>query len=596
MDKILIIVESPTKAHKIQEFLGDDYIVKACFGHIADLAKGGKFGLGIDIKNNFKPKYILLQDKIQVLDEFLRISKNVKEILLFSDGDREGNAISWHLQQRLLDTGKPIRRGIFNEVKKDKILKAIKQAGDIDMNSVHAQESRRILDRLVGFMVSPFLLNFFGPNLSAGRVQSVVTKMIVDRENDINSFIPEDFWTLQVNLSKNNEPFSAKYSQKIIDVNTANIVKNKLNDDFIVSEVLAEEEKKYPQPPLVTSSLQRLMSKSHGLSADRTMRAAQSLYELGYCTYIRTDSVRVGDEALQDLRSYIQNNKYELITKPYVYKNKDAAQDAHECIRPSDLSIDPKTQKEIIDSDEKLVYKAIWECFIASQMAPAIYNTLKVTAHTSKDKTVEVKTSGKALKSLGFMDILGISDDSKIEIPNLTSGDVLKLSGKAPIKLEKKQTQPPPRFSEDKLIKELVSKNIGRPATFADLLSKIATRQYVEKRGSVFHATDLGKKITAILDDFFSFMNYDFTAKMEKQLDQIEAGKLDHIDMLKNFFPTFKKELCAAYIKHGGSICPSCQSPMVTRIPKNGTKFVSCSNFPYCRTTNSSINLSPPLL
>src|SRR5580698_9954229 len=330
---------------------------------------------------------------------------------------------------------------------------------------------------------------------------------------------------------------------------------------YIISEVSSDAEAKYPQPPLVTSTLQRIMSKEHGMSADRTMKAAQSLYEAGYCTYIRTDSVRVGEEAVQEVRAWLTANKYAIPTKPPVYKNKDAVQDAHECIRPSDLTLLPKDNFAIIDPDEKMVYETIWKHFVASQMSPAIYDTLRVTAHVQSDKKTKVQTLGKAIKTKGFLEILGIEDNSKIEIPLLQMGDVCQLFGQIPVQMEKKQTQPPPRYSEDKLIKELVNKNIGRPATYAELLSKITTRNYVEKKGSVFHATDLGKKITDELVQFFTFMDYNYTAKMENQLDEIECGKINHIDMLKKFFPEFKKQLDKAYLQHGGILCDKCKSP-----------------------------------
>lgn len=588
--KTLVIVESPSKASKIQNYLGKDFIVMASKGHITDLAKGGKYGLGVDLNNGFKPHYVLMDDKLDILDKLLAAAKHVDQIFVASDPDREGEAIAWHLADRLDGVNKPIKRMVFNEIKKDKLQKAVKDVRDIDMNLFHAQEARRILDRLVGFMASPFLMNFFGPKLSAGRVQSVVTRMVVDREREIEAFIPEEFWTIQVCLSNDSKnSFMTKYSGKLTDQVSANNVKAKLspsNGEYIVSEVISEEEKRYPQPPLVTSTLQRIMSKDYNFDAARTMKAAQGLYESGYCTYIRTDSVRVGDDALTDVRQWISDNGHVLMKKPYLYKNKDAAQDAHECIRPSDLSLDPNNQMAIIDPDEKLVYEIIWKYFIASQMAPAVYNTLKITAHVTNDKSAEVKASGKALKSSGYLDVLGITDDSKIDIPNLNVGDKLSLFGKIPVRLEKKQTQPPPRFSEDKLIKELVNRNIGRPATYADLLSKITNRLYVEKKGNVYHATDLGKKITDVLIEFFTFMGYDYTAKMEHQLDEIEHGKINHIDMLNKFFPHFKQEIDKAYISRGGTLCDKCKSPMAIRTAKaDGSKFLACSAYPKCKNT-----------
>jgi DNA topoisomerase I len=591
--KTLVIVESPAKAEKIQAYLGKDFKVLASKGHITDLAKGGKFGLGVEIDNDFRPRYIISEDKIETVDMLLNAAKTVDQIFVASDPDREGEAIAWHLQERLKDTGKPIKRMVFNEIKKAKLQQAVKDVRDIDMNLFHSQEARRILDRLVGFMASPFLMNFFGPKLSAGRVQSVVTRMVIDREREIEIFVPEEFWTINVNLTKDGKSgFQTKYSGRPTNQQEAEAMQAKLSakgTQFTISEVVSEQEAKYPQPPLVTSTLQRIMSKEHGFSADRTMKAAQALYENGYCTYIRTDSVRVGDEALEEVRTWIKDKKYELPKKAYAYKNKDAAQDAHECIRPSDLTLEPDSNYAMIDPDEKLVYEVIWRQFIASQMMPAIYDTMKVTAHVTGDKTAEVKASGKAIRSKGFLDILGINDDSKIDIPSgLVVGDSLFHYGKSPVKMERKQTQPPPRYSEDKLIKELVAKNIGRPATYAELLSKITARNYVEKKGNVFHATDLGKTITDELLKFFTFMDYDYTAKMEQQLDEIENGKADHIDMLKKFYPGFQQELNKAYIGHNAMMCPTCGSPMSQRTTKTG-KFWGCSAYPKCKHT---INIS----
>lgn len=593
--KTLVIVESPAKAESIQKYLGKDYVVLASKGHITDLAKGGRFGLGVDVDDNFKPRYVLQEDKIDTLDMLLKATRKCDRILIASDPDREGEAIAWHLQERLKDTGLPIKRVVFGEIKKSVVQKAVQNPRDVDLNLFHSQEARRILDRLVGFMASPFLMNFFGPKLSAGRVQSVVTRMVIDREREIEAFVPEEFWTIQVSLSKDGKAgFMTKYSGRPTDQAAADAAKAKLSAkgaQFTISEVISSDEPKYPMAPLVTSTLQRIMSKEHGFSADRTMKAAQSLYENGYCTYIRTDSVRIGDEALAEARQWLTDHKHPIPAKAPTYKNKDAAQDAHECIRPSDLTLEPSNNYAMVDPDEKLVYETIWKYFLASQMTPAIYDTLKVTAHVTGDKSAEVKASGKAIKSKGFLEILGVTDDSKIDIPSgLKVGDLLAHFGRAPVKVEKKQTQPPPRYSEDKLIKELDAKNIGRPATYADLLSKITARNYVEKKGNVFHATDLGKKITDELLQFFTFMDYDYTAKMEKQLDEIESGKVNHKDMLKKFYPGFRDELNKAYIGHGANMCPKCGSPMSVRTTKTG-KFWGCSGYPKCKhTVNISSN------
>jgi DNA topoisomerase-1 len=581
--KTLIIVESPSKAKTIQGYLGRNFTVLASRGHIADLAKGSKHGLGVDIANNFKPHYILLEDKLVVLDELLRAAKEADRILLASDPDKEGEAIAWHLAQRLADVGKPIQRIVFNEIKKSKIQQAIKSPRDIDMNLFHSQEARRILDRIVGFSASPFLMTFFGPNLSAGRVQSVVSRMIVDREQEIKDFVPVDFWTLQVKLDDGKNAFVAKYVDRITDQATAQTIHKELSClDYLITEVKADSEQKYPSAPLITSTLQRLMSKQHGFGAERTMKAAQGLYESGLCTYIRTDSVRIGEDALQEVREWLREQGYTIPSKPQTYKNKEAAQDAHECIRPSNIATVPWDNCVVADPDERLVYEVIWRHFVASQMIPAIYDTLVVLASPTSHPHLTVRASGKALRVKGYLEILGIGNENGIDIPNLTVGQKVSLS--EPVKLEQKQTQPPPRYSEDKLIKELVNRGIGRPATYAQLLGKITERHYVEKKGNVFHATDLGKKINEVLLRFFSFMDYDYTAKMEGQLDEIENGKISCVEMLGRFYPPFQQEINRAYIECGGSVCEKCQNPMIMRNGKNG-KFWACIAYPQCRFT-----------
>jgi DNA topoisomerase-1 len=424
-------------------------------------------------------------------------------------------------------------------------------------------------------------MTYFGPHLSAGRVQSVVAKLVVDRELDIEKFVPDNFWTIQTNLSNDNtNSFIAKYSGKLEDETSAKTMFSKLNDkntDYIVSEVLAAEEKKYPSPPLVTSMMQRIMSKEHSFSADRTMKAAQNLYENGKISYLRSDSTRISDEALQEARQWLESNNHSIPKKPNIYKTKDAAQDAHECIRPTDVNLHPNNL--VVGPDEKKVYETIWKYFLASQMLPAVYNTLKVTMHVNGDKTAEVKVSGKALKEKGYLDIFGVDGNEKIDIPNLNKGDILHLFGPNPVKLEKKQTQPPPRYSEDKLIKELEVRGIGRPSTYAELLSKITSRNYVEKHGNVYHATELGKKITKVLNDSFSFMNYDFTSLMELNLDKIERGEISKNEVLTQFYDVFSAELKKAYLDNSvdKTLCDKCKNIMIERNGKYG-RFYACSN------------------
>jgi DNA topoisomerase-1 len=316
------------------------------------------------------------------------------------------------------------------------------------------------------------------------------------------------------------------------------------------------------------------------------MKAAQSLYEAGLCTYIRTDSVRMEDEAISEVKDYLKSKNFSLPKKPNIFKNKDSAQDAHECIRPTDISLEPKNSG-IFDKDQKLVYEMIWKYAVASQMEPAVYSTLKVTAHVVNNPRYEVKASGKTLKSPGFYSILEIEDKSKIDIPNLSKDDLLKLFGNNPVKVEKKKTQPPPRFSQDKIIDELVNKNIGRPATYAELLTKITGRNYVERKGNVFHATELGIKITDELDKYFTFMKYNYTSLMETQLDEIAAGRLDYLKMLNDFYPPYKKELDKAYADRGTKFCDKCGSYLINRKSKDGSSFLGCSQYPRCNFTKN---------
>lgn len=583
-EKTLIIVESPSKAEKISKMLGKNYIVLASKGHITDLAKGGRFGIGVDIPNNFNPKYILMQDKIQTLDALISAAKECKEILLSSDPDREGEAIAWHLQERLKDVGKPIKRITFQEITKKAITKALKSPRDVDLNLFHSQEARRILDRVVGFTVSPFLMNNFGPKLSAGRVQSVVTKMIIEREREIETFKPEDYWTINVHLTDNQSSFNSKYDTKIKDQKTADNVTSLFEaaSKFIVSESISEEEKKGAPPPLTTASLQQIMSKNHGIPADRTMKAAQYLYENGYCTYIRTDSVRIEDDALDDLRNWLKTNNYSLSAKPNLFKNKDASQDAHECIRPTNIELDPQNNFEIIDVDQKKVYETIWKYFVASQMSPAIFNVLKITIHPENDPNHKLRASGKAIKDYGFLKVIGTNAATSIDLPFLSKGDFVYPT-KNNVKCEKKNTQPPARYTQHALGKELEDRGIGRPATYAEIFNKITGRDYVVQDGTIYKPTDLGRKINDELVKHFKFMDYGYTANMEQLLDDIAAGKKNHKDMLKEFYDEFKTSLDTAYISHGASLCDKCKFPMVKRTAKNGSSFIGCSNFPKCK-------------
>lgn len=591
-NKTLVIVESPSKAKTIEKYLGEDYIVLASRGHMIDLAKGGKHKLGIDIQNNFKPHYIILDDKVQLLQEIMDTAKKVKAVILASDPDREGMAIAYHIYERIKDHNANIKRAIFTEITKKEIIKALDNLQDINssdnLNMFHSQEARRMLDRIVGFMASPFLMSFFGPNLSAGRVQSVIVRLITDREQEINDFKPEEYFTIQANLEKDKNAFIAKYDHKITNKKIAENTKIELEDQsakYIISNVEAAEEKKKPFAPLITAKLQQIMSKKYGINSSRTMKAAQSLYEAGLITYMRTDSTRIGDDALKEVRSWLKENNYDIPKSANYYKNKNNSQDAHEAIRPTHTSETPETIG-IVVPDEKIVYEVIWKYFVASQMKPAIYDTLKVNIILSTNSKHTLTTSGKALKYKGFLEVLGIIDNNIIDIPALSIGDEVKLFGNKPIIMERKQTQPPSRYSEASLIEILEKKEIGRPATYAQLISTVSARNYVEQEGTIFRPTELGKVITNELIKWFSFLEYNYTQAMETKLDDIAEGKLDHIEMLKEFYSTFNEQLNKAYMKHGAVFC-QCGGILREITSKKGDKFLGCSQYPNCKITKS---------
>ena len=586
--KTLIVVESPNKARKLTEYLGKDYIVLASGGHICDLAKGGQYGIGVDVDNDFKPHYMLMKEKVGLLNEIIEAASMADIILLGTDHDREGEAIAYHLQRYLSSVNKPTKRISFGEITKSAIIKAIENAHDIDMNIVKSQEARRSLDRIVGFLVSPMLHSFYGSNnLSAGRVQSVATRLIIDREQEISSFIPDEFWNIAAKfITPTNETFIAKFNTKPKNKADADVVVASIKNqpEFYVAKIISQEKKEKPCPPLITASLQQYMAKKHSFEPDRTMKAAQNLYENGFCTYIRTDSIRSSKEAISSVREWIKE-KYELPTKPNAYAAKGSSQDAHEAIRPTNINNIP--EGSILAGDEKDVYTAIWKHFVASQMCPAIWDTMQVNICSKTDPKILFNVSGKALKHNGYLEIFGDIDPGKIDIPNLHEKDILKLAADA--KAEQKFTQPAARYNDASIIKELETKQIGRPATYAEIIKKITARNYVEKQGNTYRPTELGKKITTTLISLFPFMEFDYSAMLEKKLDDIEHGELEQLAMLKEFFGPFKQQLNKAYISNGNTLCEKCSGPMITRTVKtNGNTFLGCSNWPRCKNTKST--------
>jgi DNA topoisomerase I len=588
----LVIVESPTKAHKIGHILGNNYKIMSSLGHICDITKNNKYGIGIDIENNFKPKYELIENKIELLQSIINEAEKSDEIILLSDYDREGMAIAYHIKRYLSSTNKPIKIGFLKEITEKGIKSSINSLSDIDMNLFHSQEARRILDRIVGFMVSPYLINFYGANLSAGRVQSVVVRMIADREKSIETFKPEEYWNIHGKFkTEKNEQFVMKYRDKLTDKNSAEVIFNSIKDqkEFYVSSVSNQKKKEKPCAPLITASLQQYMAKKYNFDPERTMKAAQNLYENGFCSYIRTDSTRISDEAIESVRNWLKENEYNFPKKPNIFKTKNTAQDAHECIRPTNVKNLP--DKSILTGDEKEVYVAIWKHFVACQMDNAIWNTMHVSVCARMNAKIVFTASGKALDYEGYLKMFSPIDPGKIEMPNLTEGMIVNLIDENSVKLEQKFTQPPARYNDVSLLEDLESKQIGRPATTADIIKKITSRNYVEKIGTTYRPTELGKKITDILVNLFSFMEYKYTSFMEEQLDEIAAGNLSSVNMLKEFFIPFKKKLDEAYIKSGAILCEKCKSIMVKRInSKNQSEFMACSNFPRCHNTFSINN------
>jgi len=575
--KTLVIVESPAKGKTISKYLGPDYTVIACYGHVVDLAKGGKFGIGVDLLNNLAPRYMIMDDKKEVFDKIVNASETCDQIYLASDPDREGEAIAQHLFTRLASTGKPIKRVAFHEITKAEILKAVAAPRDIDLKLFKAQQARRILDRLVGFMVSPFLMNVFGQTMSAGRVQSVAVRMIADREIAIKNFVPVEFWNVFADLTTPaGEKMRVKYATALGNKADTDAVLAKLTGyPFVVSAVIRKPKKESPPPPLTTLMMQQIMSKKYGFSAEQTMQAAQACYESGYTTYIRTDSVRLGDDAVKSIRQYIKTTGYSLPAKAIVYECKTTAADSHEAIRCTNVNTDPATC--MLTGNDKILYDVIWRYSVACQMEQAVFDTMEVQVTCNGEL---FKITGKTLSTKGFFEVLGLPPKDKFDIPNLNKGDSFTLNKVVP---EQKATQHPPRFTEANLIKELDARQIGRSSTMATILKNINARNYVVKNGNTYHPTDLGLQVTAMLNKSFGFVNFDYSAAMEANLDKIAAGEADYDTVMTEFFSLFSKELKSAINGENKICCERCNGIMVERDGSRG-KFLSCSG---CRNSQN---------
>lgn len=606
----LVIVESPAKAKTIRKYLGNKYIVKASMGHVRDLPKSQ---LGVDIKNKFVPKYITVRGKGSILKELRAAKKKVKQVYLAADPDREGEAIAWHLAHSLDIPLDQKCRVVFHEITKQAVKEAFKRPRTIDMDLVNAQQARRILDRLVGYGISPLLWKKVKKGLSAGRVQSVAVKLIIDREKEIRAFQPEEYWTVTATLLKGEETFQAKfygYGKERVELKKKEEVDELLaaikGKTFIVKDVKATERRRKPAPAFITSTLQQEAASKLNFRTHKTMLIAQQLYEgisigeegsVGLITYMRTDSTRISDVAKQEAVDFIQQHYGDnyLPNKPRQEKKKSGAQDAHEAIRPTSVWRTPEQVKPYLSRDQYRLYRLIWERFVASQMANAVMDTLTAQIHAGE---AVFRATGSKIKFDGFMRVYieGKDEDSKKEendryLPSLASGDRLRKK-----KIEPKQhfTQPPPRYTEAKLVKALEEKGIGRPSTYAPTLNTIQKRGYVLLEEKRFFPSELGELVIRLMEEFFpEILNVEFTANMEADLDKIEEGTINWVRMIDEFYQPFQKRLDFAEKEMekveiqdevSDQNCEKCGQPMVYKWGRYG-KFLACSGFPDCRNT-----------
>ena len=604
----LIIVESPAKANTIKKFLGGNTKVVASMGHIRDLPKSK---LGINIENNFEPEYINIRGKGDLIKELKKDAKSAKKVYLATDPDREGEAIAWHLSNILNVDEKKVTRVTFNEITKTAVQKAIKEPRDIDINLVDAQQARRVLDRIVGYKISPVLWKKVRRGLSAGRVQSVAVKLIVDREEEIEKFIPEEYWNIYVELldEKTNKKFEAKFygkagkkqeihSQEEVDKILSAIKKA----TYIIEDVKKSEKKRTPAPPFTTSTMQQEASRKIGFSIKKTMSVAQGLYEgvkiqdkgtVGLITYMRTDSTRISEEARATAKTYITETYGENYYENRYYKTNKEAQDAHEGIRPTYAELEPEKIKDSLTKDQYKLYKLIYNRFMASQMASAVYDTMSVTINAN-DYTF--KANGQNLKFKGFMTLYVEGTDGKEEkeegmLPELIQNEIVKLE-----KIEPKQsfTEPPARYTEASLVKTLEEKGIGRPSTYSPTITTILERRYIEKEQKQLVPTELGKIVNKLLcENFADVINVEFTAKVETEFDNIAEGKENWKKMIEEFYGPFEEnvERVEKELEHVELVdeasdipCDKCGRMMVYKYGRFG-KFLACPGYPECKNT-----------
>jgi DNA topoisomerase-1 len=619
MPKALVIVESPAKAKTINKYLGKDYVVKASLGHIKDLPKRD---LAVDVDHDFEPHYEVIEGKKKLISELKAAAKKVDEIYLAADPDREGEAICYHLQEELQDKKgvTKIFRVMFNEITKKAVLKAFETPMQVNKHLVDAQQARRVLDRLVGYKISPLLWDKVRRGLSAGRVQTVALRVIVEREREIRAFLKNEYWTVDADLlAKKNPVLTARLiraneetpvlgNQEVTD----SVVTQLDGADYVVKSVATREKKRNPVAPFITSTLQQESARKLRFSVKRTMMLAQRLYEgieigkegaVGLITYMRTDSVRVGDDAISDVRQYIGERYGTQFVPPgpNIYKGKKDAQDAHEAVRPTSMAYSPEAVEKYLAEDEMKLYRLVWNRFVASQMMPALFDqtTIDVTARGKDAVEYTFRATGSVPRFDGYLKVYQEGKDQadeedeelKHRLPAVTEGELLRFKT---IKPEQHFTEPPPRYNEATLVKRLESDGVGRPSTYASILSTIQEREYVKKEGGRFTPTELGIIVTGLLlESFDDIFEVKYTARMEEELDEIEEGKLDWRVAMAEFYERFDKDLKHAEehmtdIKRmeepTGEMCDKCGKPLVLKWGKHG-KFIACTGYPECTYT-----------
>ncbi len=609
----LLIVESPAKAKTIEKYLGKNFKVVSSKGHVRDLPKST---FGLDIENNFKPKYIPIRGKSELIKSLKKEVKSADMVYLATDPDREGEAISWHLFELLGLTEQNSKRIVFNEITKNALIEAVNNPRDIDYNLIDAQQARRVLDRIVGYKLSPFLWQKIKRGLSAGRVQSVATAMIVDRENQIKEFVPSEYWNINAVFGKKSSTakIPAKFYgtiKKSMDITSeaqANeIYESIISSEFTVSAIKHSQKKKSPPPPFTTSTLQQEASRRYNFQTKRAMKAAQELYEgvniegvglVGLITYMRTDSLRISDDAANSAKNFIINTYGEEYYPPKrrYYKTKKGAQDAHEAIRPTNLDLTPEIIKSSVTSDQYRLYKLIYNRFIASQMSDAIYDTQTVDITNQKHL---FKANCQCVKFSGFTSAYQDADKETIDkkLYNLKENDQLRILN---INKEQYFTQPPSRYTEGTLTKALDENGIGRPSTFMPIISTILAREYVERDGKFLKPTSLGEVTTQLMKEYFSsIIDYDFSANLESELDKISDGSISWQNLISEFYEIFERTLTSAEENLKGQrikvpeevteeICPNCGKNLVIKSSRYG-KFMACPGYPECKFTKSII-------